>query len=633
MKSWLFGILLFNVTLFNLQATPVSQYGAIKKQGAKIVGANGDPVQLAGPSLYWSIWGGQKFYNSNVISNIAMTWNASLIRAAIAVENPGGYLEKPTEQLTYAKTVVDAAITNGIYILVDWHDHNANLHITQSKEFFSEMAKTYKNTPNIIWEIWNEPDNVNGTGTNEYDTWDDIRKYADSIIPEIRKYSSNLIVVGTPNWSSDPASAARNPLEDTNVAYTLHFYAGTHGASVRTNAETAMSKGAAIFITEFGTTDAAGGKTDSTLYFDETKVWLDWADIKGISWANWSLSNIPEPCSELVPSASTSGIWADSDLSKSGKWIRDRLLARPANQSPDSAKILTAVQGNGSITVSPGATQVLKGTEVTFTAVPSEGSLFKSWSDASASTDNPLKLTIEENTLLVAIFTPDNGKNMIKNSDFSSDSDWFFWVDTANGNEAVNKFDNSQANIDITNTDTLNWGIQLSQSNLELDSGATYTITLDAWSTDSRSAFVGLSSAETWHYQGGASIDLTAEKQSFTITITPDSSTTGGIFQINAGGSLLPIYIDNVQMIKTSDVKVINRSVYKSRTLSFSRIGDRIYWTPSSQNTKVMISDMRGRVVQPATISNPVLLTKLTKGTYLFVIDNGVQKQAFSIFR
>jgi hypothetical protein len=495
------------------------------------------------------------------------------------------------------------------------------------------MAKTYKNTPNIIWEIWNEPDNLNGTGTNGYDTWEDIRKYADSIIPEIRKYSSNLIIVGTPNWSSDPVSAANNPLDDANVAYTLHFYAGTHGASVRTNAETAMGKGAALFITEFGTTDAAGGKTDSTLYFNETKAWLDWADIKGISWANWSLSNIPEPCSELNPNASTTGSWADSDLSKSGKWVRDILLARPASQNPDSVKIMTVVQGNGTITASPSVTQVLKNTTVTFTAKPSEGWLFKSWNDASTSTDNPLNLTIKENTLLVAIFTANNGNNMIKNGDFSSDADWFFWVDTSKGNKAINTFDNSQANIALTSTDTLNWGIQLSQGNLELDSGATYTIVLDAWSTDLRSAYVGLSTAATWHFQGGAPINLTSVKQSFTITITPDSSTTEGIIQINAGGSLLPIYIDNIQMFKTSDVKATNRPVFKNSVISFNHIGDRIYWTPSSKNTKIMITDMRGRVVQSETISNPVLLTKLTKGFYLFVVNDGVQKQVFQILR
>ena len=76
-----------------------------------------------------------------------------------------------------------------------------------------------------------------------------------------------------------------------------------------------MQNGLAIFITQFGTTDAAYGQNDNILYLDETKEWLDWADLKGISWANWSLSNIDEPCSQLKPTAKNDGNWSEEDLS------------------------------------------------------------------------------------------------------------------------------------------------------------------------------------------------------------------------------------------------------------------------------------------------------------------------------
>lgn len=508
--------------------TFVGKNGALKRQGSKIVGANGNPVQAAGLSLYWSIWGGEKFYNESVITKVVSGWNATLIRAAIAVENTDGYLEKSDQQLAYAKAVVDAAIANGIYVLVDWHDHNANLHIPQAKEFFSEMASTYKNTPNIIWEIWNEPDNENGTGTNGADTWDDIRNYADSIIPVIRKNSSNLIVVGTPGWSSDPASAASKPLRDTNVAYTLHFYSGTHGSAVRANAETALSKGAAIFITEFGTINTMNVHTDTTLYLDEAKTWLDWADSKEISWANWSLSNIPEACSELISGASTTGNWSDSDLSRSGKWIRDRLLARPTGQSSDSAKVYVFTEGNGSVTMSPDVKQVKKGTEITFTAVPADGWEFRSWSDGSISTQNPLTINIEQNTSLVANFVPGAGTNMVKSGDFSDASQWSTWADNVD-NDATITFTEERANIEITKSDTVNWKIQVSQSGLTLDSGVTLVLKFDAWSSAERKLFAGLSSAVTYHYQGGSEVLLSDVKKTFSFDITPDSSTTDGM--------------------------------------------------------------------------------------------------------
>jgi hypothetical protein len=608
----------------------VAKYGALKRQGSNIVGSNGEPAQVAGPSLYWSIWGGEKFYNSAVVTKVATSWNATLIRAAIAVEFSGGYLETPDAQIAYAKAVVDAAIENGIYVLVDWHDHNANLHIPQAKAFFDEMSRTYKNTPNIIWEIWNEPDNENGTGAGNADTWKDIKNYADSIIPVIRKNSSNLIVCGTPNWSSDPASAANDPLSDNNVAYTLHFYSGTHGPSVRANAETAISKGVAVFITEFGTINTTTIKTDSTLFLDEANTWLDWADAKGLSWANWSLSNIPEACSELVPNAAANGNWTDADLSRSGKWFRDRLLSRSSLGNSDSAKVFVFANGNGS--VSPDVKMVKKGTSITLTATPEQGWEFKSWSDGITSAQNPVTVTVDQNIAIVANFSPGSGTNMIKGGDFSDKSLWSSWVDNSK-NTATVTFENEQANIEITKSGTVNWEIQLFQGSLQLDSGVSLVLTFDARSTAERKLAVGLSTAVSYHYQGGGEVDLTDQKKTYSITMTPDSSTKDGILGFSCGNSLLPVYIDNVSLVRkpSSSIRISKSHTAGNIYLKFA--GNRIFWTPISKNSTVMLSDLSGRVIVPETVSNPISLTKLSTGMYLFVIRDGAKKHVFQIMR
>ncbi len=618
------------------EAAPSSSFvlknGALKRMGSKIVGTHGNPVQAAGLSFYWSIWGGEKFYNDAVVSSVASSWNATLIRAAIAVENPNGYLVKPAQQLSYAKAVTDAAIKNGIYVLVDWHDHNANLHIPQAKEFFSEMAQTYKNTPNVIWEIWNEPDNENGSDSSGADTWDDIRSYADSIIPVIRQSSSNLIVVGTPNWSSDPASFASKPLNDPNVAYTLHFYSGSHGASVRSNAETAMSKGAALFITEFGTINTLNVHTDTTLYLKEADTWLDWADSRGLSWANWSLSSIPEACSVLKPGASTAGGWSDSSLTSSGKWLRDRLLARPSGQSTDSVTMYIFTEGSGSVTTAPKANRVKKGTSVLFTAIPTTGWEFKSWSDGSASTENPLSLTLNQNISLTAIFVPGAGTNMVRSGDFSDPSEWNSWVDNVTNAGKVT-FTNQQANVTITKADTVNWKIQVSQAGIKLDSGVTVVLTFDAWSSGERKLFAGLSTATTYHYQGGDEVILSAEKTKFTIVMTPDSSTADGVVQFCCGASLLPVYIDNVNLVKKNGSLAVKHYDYKKSAVTFNRVKDRIYWTALSSNTRVMLMNVNGRILMDETKSNPVMLTNTPKGFYLFVVKDKEHRQVFKIVK
>ena len=118
--------------------------------------------------LYWSVWGG-RYYNADLVNWLVDDWNITLIRCAMAVEprstnGQQGYLADPEGQKSLLKKVIDAAIARGIYVIVDWHDHNANANVNQAKTFFAEIAQTYSSTPNIIWEILNEPNNTGGSG-------------------------------------------------------------------------------------------------------------------------------------------------------------------------------------------------------------------------------------------------------------------------------------------------------------------------------------------------------------------------------------------------------------------------------------------------------------------------------------
>uniref|UniRef100_UPI001C30968B cellulase family glycosylhydrolase n=1 Tax=Bacillus sp. GbtcB13 TaxID=2824758 RepID=UPI001C30968B len=69
-------------------------------------------------------------------------------------------------------------------------------------EFFNEMSRLYGKTPDVIFEIANEPNgDVN---------WDrDIKPYAEDILSAIRKNSpKNIVVVGSGTWSQDVNAAA-----------------------------------------------------------------------------------------------------------------------------------------------------------------------------------------------------------------------------------------------------------------------------------------------------------------------------------------------------------------------------------------------------------------------------------------
>ena len=57
--------------------------------------AGGKPASLAGNSLFWSNtgWGGEQFYNGGVVRWLKTDWKANVVRAAMGVEAPGGYLQ------------------------------------------------------------------------------------------------------------------------------------------------------------------------------------------------------------------------------------------------------------------------------------------------------------------------------------------------------------------------------------------------------------------------------------------------------------------------------------------------------------------------------------------------------------
>ena len=175
--------------------TPVELHGALSVSGTKIVNSASEPVALAGNSFFWSNdgWGGEAFYTSSTVEYLTEQWQTSIIRIAMGVEDTGGYISSPTSNLAKVKTLIDAGIAQGRYVIVDWHSHNAEAYQAQAVAFFTEIAQTYGHHSNIIYEIYNEPLNVSWTSV--------IKPYAQTVIDAIRAVDpDNLILVGTPNW-------------------------------------------------------------------------------------------------------------------------------------------------------------------------------------------------------------------------------------------------------------------------------------------------------------------------------------------------------------------------------------------------------------------------------------------------
>ena len=316
----IFTCLLFVIihsSLFAQTATPVAKNGALHIANGRIVNKNGDAPQLRGISFSWSIWGGKKYYNTDVVDWLVTDFKANIIRLAMAVQPDHGYLQEPDTQKNMIVKLTDQAIKDGIYVLIDWHDHHSNEHTEQSKAFFSEMAKRYAGKPNVIYEVWNEPERIG---------WDTVKNYAIAVITEIRKYDpNNFIVVGSPHWDQDVDVAAADPITGfKNIAYSFHFYASDvhHQDQLRAKADLAIKKGLPLMVTEWGVGEASG---DGEFSLEKTNKWVDWMEANKLSSANWNITDKKETTALLQPGAPANGGWTADQLTPAGAYIRDLL--------------------------------------------------------------------------------------------------------------------------------------------------------------------------------------------------------------------------------------------------------------------------------------------------------------------
>ncbi len=296
----------------------VATFGPLSVSGTNLVDKDGSPIQLRGMSLSWSNWWPQ-FYTPEVVAWLKENFQVNIIRASMGVEDPGGYLENKFREKAKIFTVIDAAIAEGLYVIVDWHSHYAQDHLDEALLFFAEVAVKYGDTPNIIYETYNEPvDTV---------SWNEILKpYHETVIAEIRKYDpDNVIIAGTRSWSQRVDEVIGNRLSDANTMYTLHYYAASHKQELRDIAKTALDAGIPLFVTEYGVTEYSG---DGFIDVAEARIWWDFLDEHKISWCNWSIADKEESSAAVKPGASGSGRWPLDMLTPSGQLVRAEIRAK-----------------------------------------------------------------------------------------------------------------------------------------------------------------------------------------------------------------------------------------------------------------------------------------------------------------
>lgn len=292
--------------------------GKLHVEGTSLADEKGQTVQLRGVSTHGLTWFSD-FLSNDLFSEVSKDWDCDLIRLAMYASV---YDSKDREEsYNLMKKGINLAINNDMYVIVDWHmleKGNPVEELNSATEFFERISAEYKNSPNLIFEICNEP---NGPAN-----WSDVAYYADQVIPIIRKNNPDaVIIVGTPEYGRNLGDPVLRPLNHGNIAYSLHFYAASHKEGLREELASALAQGLPVFISECGISEESG---DGTLDFNSATEWFNLLNRYKVSYAVWNLSDKDESSAFFKHGFKPGQQIQDSDLTVTGLWVRELIRGK-----------------------------------------------------------------------------------------------------------------------------------------------------------------------------------------------------------------------------------------------------------------------------------------------------------------
>ena len=266
--------------------------------GRYIKDPSGNVVILRGVSLVDQGVADTRTRNARQLIDMATDassgWYARVVRLPVypdAIDTTPGWNAGPDAYFNnHLNPSIQECVARQIYCIIDWHyisDYNSGAVDTATRNFWSYVAPKYANTPNVIFELFNEP-----IGPNDWNTW---KTTAQPWVNIIRAAApNNLILIGGPNWSQNVASAASSPFSGSNLAYVAHVYPQHGGQSVWDSWFGNSSSTVPYFITEWGWQNGGASPTSGTTsgYGTSFSAYLD---SKGVSWTAWVFDDYWQP--------------------------------------------------------------------------------------------------------------------------------------------------------------------------------------------------------------------------------------------------------------------------------------------------------------------------------------------------
>jgi len=200
---------------------------------------NGAPIRLLGVAVGDPIYirKGRPLSDYRVIAD---AWRANTVRISLL---PGHWRADRAGAFKALAADVAAARAAGLITIIAWHpigfpdryttrpepdwglpDNIYDTDIALAVDFWTEIAKSFRRDPGIMFELWNEP-TVSATywvSTGEH--WPLLKAAWLRLLEPIRRHSDAIVLATGGRWAYDLKTVARNLIEDDRVAYAWHVY-------------------------------------------------------------------------------------------------------------------------------------------------------------------------------------------------------------------------------------------------------------------------------------------------------------------------------------------------------------------------------------------------------------------------
>jgi hypothetical protein len=311
--------------------------------GNKILNTRGEPVLLCGVNIASLEWSTNGEHIEESVNRAIGDWKVNLIRLPLGQDQWFGKMKNQTDGGVAYHDIVDGLVDTcaaaRIYIDLDLHWSDCgkwvnkggklgqhNMPDRNSIQFWQAVATRYKNHPNVIFGLYNEPHDApwpvwlnGGSVTNKPAKEDrNQQKTTYKAVGMQKLYdvvrstgAENLVTVGGLDWSYDLSGVLRGyAIKGSNYVYETHPYPKKDKRWDKYFGE--VSKKYPVYIGEWGF-----GKDDKNVS-SYTQNLMDYAQQRNLSWTAWDLHTTAGPA--LIKN------W-EYEPTAFGKIVKDKLAA------------------------------------------------------------------------------------------------------------------------------------------------------------------------------------------------------------------------------------------------------------------------------------------------------------------